>query len=61
MSRCKMCGTDLPEGQSICSMCYGDMDHGADGHYRKWAETQREEDEWRRAVEEVETLDEEGA
>lgn len=38
MPYCIMCGAPIPEGQRLCSMCYGDIDYGADGYYRKWAE-----------------------
>ena len=31
----------IPDGQgSSCSMCYGDIDHGSDGYYRRWADEQ---------------------
>lgn len=46
MAHCVCCGSDVPEGQRTCSMCYGDIDHGKDGYYREWAERQeRERDE----------------
>jgi hypothetical protein len=28
-----MCGIDIPDGQSVCSMCYGDPFFGNDGYY----------------------------
>jgi hypothetical protein len=37
---CVMCGAPIPTGQSACSMCYGDINHGSDGYYREWAEEQ---------------------
>ena len=40
MSNCSCCGSSVPEGQSVCSMCYGDMDYGSDGYYKEWAENQ---------------------
>jgi len=40
MNHCSQCGVRIPDGQSFCSMCYGDMDYGKDGIYRKWAEEQ---------------------
>jgi hypothetical protein len=49
-NNCVMCGSPIPEGQRACSMCYGDIDHGSDGYYRRWAEQEddrhreREED-----------------
>lgn len=42
MPNCSSCGLSIPEGQgSSCSMCYGDIDHGTDGYYRR--EMEREE------------------
>ena len=35
-----MCGSPIPEGQNVCSMCYGDIDYGSDDYYRQWAEKQ---------------------
>jgi len=43
MNNCVCCGSSIPEGQTTCSMCYGDMNHGQDGYYRQWAERQLEE------------------
>lgn len=40
MSNCVQCGSPIPEGQRVCSMCYGDIDYGNDGYYREWAEQQ---------------------
>lgn len=40
MDSCSMCGSMVPEGQGVCSMCYGDIDFGNDGYYRDWAEQQ---------------------
>ena len=47
MSYCTSCGLPIPEGQgSSCSMCYGDIGHGKDGYYKRWAEEQvRQEEE----------------
>lgn len=36
--QCSQCGSSVPDGQSICSMCMGDINHGSDGHYQRWAE-----------------------
>ena len=33
MSNCSQCGIEIPRGQSICSMCMGDINHGTDGYY----------------------------
>lgn len=40
MNTCSQCGSQIPDGQRICSMCMGDIDHGKDGYYRQWAEEQ---------------------
>lgn len=49
MANCTSCGSPIPDGQGkSCSMCYGDINHGSDGYYQKWAEEQeraREEHE----------------
>jgi len=45
MPYCSSCGSPIPEGQgSSCSMCYGDVDHGRDGYYRRMMEEQFEKD-----------------
>ena len=33
MPYCRCCGVPIPEGQPICSMCYGDPYYGRDGYY----------------------------
>jgi len=38
MGNCIQCGLRIPEGQRVCSMCYGDIDYGRDGEYRRQAE-----------------------
>ncbi len=43
MGSCCDCGIDIPDGQTSCSMCYGDIEHGSDGYYRDWAERQLED------------------
>ena len=47
-----MCGSSIPDGQTVCSMCYGDIDHGTDGYYREWAEKQMMQEEQDKAEEE---------
>lgn len=42
---CSQCGSPVPDGQRVCSMCYGDIDYGKDGYYREWAEQQDRERE----------------
>lgn len=36
MPSCASCRASIPEnqGSTVCSMCYGDPDHGRDGYYR---------------------------
>ena len=47
MNNCSQCGSQVPDGQSICSICYGDMDYGRDGYYRQQMERDEyEEAEW---------------
>ncbi len=48
MPDCVQCGLPVPEGQSVCSMCYGDPYYGSDGYYLEWLE-----EELRRAAEEA--------
>ena len=38
MASCTQCGVTIPDGQTTCSMCYGDVEHGTDGIYRDWLE-----------------------
>ena len=45
MALCTMCGSVIPTGQRVCSMCYGDIDYGRDGYYREWAERQEQKRE----------------
>jgi hypothetical protein len=42
MANCVSCGSPIPDNQGsrVCSMCYGDPDHGKDGYYRDWLEQQ---------------------
>lgn len=40
MSYCSQCSSPIPDGQAICSMCMGDINHGSDGYYQDWAEEQ---------------------
>lgn len=32
-SYCCMCGSAIPDGQGVCSYCYGDPFFGEDGYY----------------------------
>lgn len=43
MANCSCCGSEIPEGQNICSMCYGDVDYGSDGYYLEWLREQEQE------------------
>ena len=47
-----MCGSSIPDGQTVCSMCYGDIDYGTDGYYGEWAEKQMLQEEQDKAEEE---------
>ena len=40
MKYCTSCGSRIPDnqGSNSCSMCYGDIDHGKDGYYRREVE-----------------------
>jgi hypothetical protein len=42
---CSQCGAEIPSGQGICSMCYGDVAYGNDGHYQRYLE-EAEADAW---------------
>jgi uncharacterized membrane protein YvbJ len=45
MNSCTMCGSPIPDDQTVCSMCYGDIDYGSDGYYRNWAEQMSQQEE----------------
>ena len=46
MANCSQCGIWIPDGQTSCSMCYGDPGHGSDGYYEQWLrEQERRKDE----------------
>jgi len=59
MPSCVQCGKHIPknQGSSVCSMCYGDIDHGKDGYYQmimnRYGEKQEENNRIERAVEEA--------
>lgn len=36
MGYCSSCGSPVPDGQSSCSMCYGDIGYGSDGYYEEY-------------------------
>ena len=39
VTTCVSCGSPIPDGQGrSCSMCYGDVEYGRDGYYRRWLE-----------------------
>jgi predicted amidophosphoribosyltransferase len=42
MGQCSQCGSSVPDEQSICSMCMGDINHGSDEHYQRWAEQEQQ-------------------
>ena len=43
-NNCTMCGSSIPDGQTVCSMCYGDIDYGTDGYYKEYMERCAEHD-----------------
>ncbi len=50
MNYCRSCGSTIPRGQRVCSMCYGDPFYGRDGYYlnclqRMEEDASRKEDE----------------
>jgi len=47
MANCTCCGLPVPDGQKVCSICYGDIDYGRDGYYRQWIEEQERQEEER--------------
>ena len=52
MATCTSCGSWIPEGQGkSCSMCYGDIDYGKDGYYRREMEREQERHEEQRRQE----------
>ena len=55
MSSCSQCASPIPNGQRICSMCMGDIDHGKDGYYREWAEEQIRKEQEQKEHEEEQT------
>jgi predicted amidophosphoribosyltransferase len=59
MANCSECGSWIPDGQKICSMCYGDIDYGRDGYYRQWAENemQRQQEQEYYEIEQYENQD----
>ena len=53
MASCTMCGVTVPDGQSCCSMCYGDVDFGSDGYYLAWLERGLQKQAEEKALEEA--------
>ena len=49
---CRQCSVRIPEGQEICSICYGDPDYGSDGYLRALMEEELESKEYKRWLEE---------
>ena len=54
MANCTQCGSSIPDGQRICSMCYGDPDYGRDGYYKQELEREAQREEERRQEEKPE-------
>jgi len=44
MNYCNSCGRAIPDNQTVCSMCYGDIGYGNDGYYEQWARERLESD-----------------
>lgn len=42
---CSMCGSAIPDGQGVCSMCYGDVGYGNDGYYQEFMDKAQQEQE----------------
>lgn len=42
MGYCSSCGSEIPDDQEFCSMCYGDPEHGSDGYYEEWFKQQED-------------------
>lgn len=47
MANCNQCGVEIDDGQSICSMCYGDPYYGSDDYYLQYLEECEEEERQR--------------
>lgn len=45
IQNCVCCGSSIPAGQKVCSMCYGDVSYGRDGYYEEWAREQERKQE----------------
>lgn len=45
-NHCRTCGIEIPNGQSVCSVCYGDPYYGKDGYL-----LQMMNDEWEQELE----------
>lgn len=43
MGNCQSCGSEIPDSQNTCSMCYGDPYHGNDGYYLEYLRQQSED------------------
>lgn len=52
MNNCSQCGSPIPDNQSICSMCMGDINHGSDGYYQQWA-LEREQEQHDSMIDEI--------
>lgn len=56
MANCSQCSVQIPDGQSICSMCMGDPNHGSDNYYNDWIEEQQRNEENERHQEEMDKI-----
>ena len=43
MNCCRSCGSTIPRGQDVCSMCYGDPFYGRDDYYLDYLQRMQED------------------
>ncbi len=51
MANCVSCGRTIPDGQRVCSSCYGDPAYGRDGYYQAELDAESEADAERERAE----------
>ena len=50
---CVQCGIEIPEGQRVCSVCYGDPWYGRDGYLLEMMRYEQEMQQAERAAEDA--------
>jgi len=55
MKYCSMCGSEIPDNQDVCSMCYGDVAYGNDGYYANFMEGLEEPEQEQELEEDMRT------